>query len=130
MPITLETKQKLFSLLKAAMLKHCPPLVNNKNKAEAFEIIGNIPTEYGSKKTIVPGMYMASIAFRTDSVVFYFFPCYMNDEAFKPLAPNTWKLLKGKTCFHFKKETDFNEAEIDALFKNGIEAYKKQGWLK
>ena len=131
MPINNEIKQKLFLQLKSVMQKHCPPLVHNKSSNdEAFEVIGNTPTPYGSTKKIVPGMYFASTVIKKDSIVLYFFPTYMNEAAFKPLAPTTWKTLKGKTCFHLKKETDFDEQELNAIFKKGIEAFKKQGWIK
>jgi hypothetical protein len=130
MPISSETKQQLFETLKQTVLKHCPPLVNNKNTETAFEVIGNTPTPYGSKKVIVPGMYFSSAVIRKDSVVFYFFPTYMNENEFKDLAPKAWKCLKGKTCFHFKKLEDLDVKEINALMKKGVAAYKRMGWIK
>ncbi|MEY2829242.1 MAG: hypothetical protein RIQ33_1100 [Bacteroidota bacterium] len=130
MAISSETKSQIFESLKKLLLNHCNPLVISKNQHEVFEVIGNIETTYGSKKEIVPGMYFASLAIRTDSVVFYFFPTYMHEASFKPLAPNTWKCLKGKTCFHFKKLEQIDTQEIDALMKMGIQSFKKQGWVK
>jgi hypothetical protein len=130
MPITTETKQAIFEKLKQILLQHCPPLVMNKNSELGVEVIGNTPAAYGSKKELVPGMYFSSIAFRKDSVVFYFFPTYKHENEFKPLAPNTWKCLKGETCFHFKKIEDVNEKELNALMKNGIKAFEKMGWIK
>jgi hypothetical protein len=130
MAISTETKAEIFETLKKILLKHCKPLVVCKNKEDNFEVIGNIETTYGYKKEIVPGMYFASIAIRTDSIVFYFFPTYMHEEIFKPLAPNTWKCLKGKTCFHFKKLEQIDTKEINALMETGIKSFKKQGWVK
>ncbi len=130
MPLTKEEKELILQKVISIMQKHTPPLVHKKASTNGYELIGNTPATYGHKKEIVTGMYFASTTTRTDSVVFYFFPCYMNEEAYKPLAPNTWKKLKGKTCFHFKKETDINESELNELFKKGIEQYKKQGWVK
>jgi hypothetical protein len=130
MAVTEETKQTIFKRIKAAMEKSTPPLVHKKGTGLGYELIGNTPTTYGYKKEIVPGMYFASTLIRKDSVVLYFFPCYMNEAEYKPLAPTTWKTLKGKTCFHFKKETDVNEKELEAIFKKGIAYYKKQGWIK
>ena len=130
MALSEESKSNIFQQLKMVMEKHCPPLVVNKGSQHAFEVIGNIPTPYGSKKVMVPGMYFASIVIRKDAVTFYFFPTYMNEKEFKPLAPNTWKTLKGKTCFHFKKEEQVDEKELNALFKKGIEAFKKMNWIK
>ncbi len=130
MPITEATKQHLFTSLQKIIAEYCPPLVFSRQTSDTFEVIGNTPTPYGSKKVIVPGMYMASAIIRKDSVTFYFFPTYMNEPSYKPLAPKLWKTLKGKTCFHLKKEADLDSAEIKAIFKIGVAFYKKQGWIK
>jgi hypothetical protein len=130
MPITPETKTKIYSLLKKVAEENCPPLVIAKNAKESFEVIGNIATPYGSKKVMVPGMYFASAVIKKDNVSFYFFPIYYHLKDYEKLVPATLKCLDGKTCFHFKKEEQLVEKEIRAMFKKGIEMYKKQGWLK
>ncbi|MCY7409518.1 MAG: DUF1801 domain-containing protein [Chitinophagales bacterium] len=130
MPITAETKNNIFSLLKKVMEESCPPLVITKNSKEGIEVIGNIPTPYGSKKVMVPGMYFASALIRKDNVSFYFFPIYYHEKDFEKLIPTLLKCLDGKTCFHFKKEEQAVEKEIKAMFKKGIEMYRKQGWVK
>ena len=130
MPITAEAKASIFSLLKKIMEDNSPPLVIKKNSKEGIEVIGNTPTPYGYKKEIVPGMYFASALIRKDNVSFYFFPIYGAPKEFEKLAPSAMKCLDGKTCFHFKKEEQVIEKEIRSLFKKGIEAYRKQGWVK
>ncbi len=104
-------------------------MVHKKGPASAYELIGNKSVPYGYKKVIVPGMFFASVVQRKDSVVFYFFPCYMN-PGFKQVAPSLHKYLKGKTCFHFKKKEQVNEKELAALLKKGLEAWKKLGYMK
>lgn len=94
-----------------------------------YAIIGNKPVPYGSDKKIIPGMFFASVAQRKDSVAFYFFPAYMH-KGLKDIAPSLYKCLKGKTCFHFKKEEQVNEKELAALLKAGILAWKKMGYMK
>ena len=130
MAVTATTKQKIFDQIKKVMSAHCPPLVIKKGSGQGFEVIGNIPAPYGYKKEIVPGMYFASTVIRKDSVAFYFFPIYGAPKEFQSLAPNTLKTLKGKTCFHFKKEEEVDEKELKAMFKKGIVFYRKQGWIK
>ena len=116
MPVTTETKQKITDALIKIMKLYAPPLLAKRNSDETgYELIGNVETHYGYKKELVPGMYFASTAQRKDAVVFYFFPTYLNETEFKKIAPNTYKHLKGKTCFHFKKSTDVNEKEISAI---------------
>jgi hypothetical protein len=123
-------KKEILDKLKSLMFRFTPPLVAAKQSDSGFELIGNIETEYGSKKQLVPGMYFASTAIRTSSVVFYFFPIYMNEKPFKEMAPNTIKLLKGKTCFHFKRIEEINEKEINLIFEAGIAFYKTKNWLE
>lgn len=79
---------------------------------------------------MVPGMYFASALIRKDNVSFYFFPIYDHQKDFEKLIPTLLKCLDGKTCFHFKKEEQVVEKELRAMFKKGIEAYEKQGWVK
>jgi hypothetical protein len=130
MPITLESKNRIFSLLKRIMEENSPPLVITKNSKEGIEVIGNTPTPYGYKKEMVPGMYFASALIRKGNVRFYFFPIYGAPKEFQNLAPTSMRCLDGKTCFHFKKEEHAVEKELRALVKKGIEVYKKQGWIK
>jgi hypothetical protein len=130
MPLTNETRNKIFNILKKNLVQLTPPMVIKTDKEnEAFEIIGNKPVPYGSDKKMVPGMYFASIAQRKDSVVFYFFPCYRHKELLTAI-PSLNKCLKGKTCFHFKKEEQLDEKELRILLKKGVEAWNKAGYMK
>ena len=95
----------------------------------SFEIIGNKPVPYGYKKTIVPGMFFASIAHRKDSVTLHFFPIYMDTKLYEA-APSLNKCLKGKTCFHFTREDQVNEKELTLLLEKGMHAWKELGYMK
>ncbi len=130
MALTDAAKKELMNQINLLMKEFCPPLQVSKEGPGGLELMGNVPTAYGSRKVMVPGMYFASTAIRKSSVVFYFFPAYMEVEVFKEKAPKTWSLLQGKTCFHFRKPEDLVRKEIQALFKLGISGYKKNGWIK
>jgi len=130
MPITEETKQLIYNRLKHNLEKFSPPMViKTDSNQNTFELIGNKPVPYGYDKKMIPGMYFASIVYRKDSVVFYFFPGYM-DTQLKETAPSLYKCLKGKTCFHFKKEEQVNEKELNNLLERGISAWKKADYMK
>ena len=129
MPITDETRKKIFNKLKKSLNKCTPPMVVNKAAVKSYELMGNKPVPYGSTKKIVPGMFFASLAQRADSVTLHFFPCYMNTQMLE-VAPSLLKCLKGKTCFHFKKEEQVNEKELSALLKKGMDTWKKAGYMK
>lgn len=102
MPFTPEIRKEIFEKIKSALHKQSPPMVVSKNNENNFELIGNKPVPYGSKKTIVPGMYFSSVVARKDMVSFYFFPIYFHENDFKALIPTMIKTLKGKTCFNIK----------------------------
>ncbi len=130
MALTPETKKIIFEKVKKQLEACTPPMVYKKGSEDGYELMGNKPVPYGFKKEIVPGMYFASVVIRKDSVNFYFFPTYMNPDEFKSLAPTIYKCLKGKTCFHFKKEEQVDEKELSAMLKKGVQAWKKAGYLK
>lgn len=130
MSIADETRKLIFNKLKKNLEKFTPPMVvNNDIEDTSYEIMGNKPVPYGCDKKIVPGMYFASLAHRKDSVVFYFLPCYMDAKLIE-VAPTLYSCLKGKTCFHFKKEEQLNEKELTALLEKGVDAWKKAGYMK
>jgi hypothetical protein len=130
MPLKPEVREEIFSILKTALEKHAPPMVVRKGKAGTIELIGNKPVPYGSKKTIVPGMYFSSAVTRKDMVSFYFFPIYYRQEEFMKLIPTLSKTLKGKTCFNIKKPEQVNPKELNALLKKGVTVWKKLGYVR
>ena len=130
MPITDETRNAIFDKLKRNLERIIPPMVVTKDSPNiSYEISGDKPVPYGYDKKMVPGMYFASIAQRKESVVFYFFPAYMNTKMLE-VAPSLCKCLKGKTCFHFKKEEQVNEAELALLLEKGLAAWIRLGYMK
>jgi Domain of unknown function (DU1801) len=130
MPITEETRILIYNKLKKNLEQLTPPMVaKNGSEKLSYELIGNKPVPYGYNKKIIPGMFFATIAQRKDSVTFHFFPCYM-DTQLQEVAPSLYKHLKGKTCFHFKKEEDVNERELKLLLKKGVAVWKKAGYMK
>lgn len=129
MPVSEEIRLAIYSRLKKNLEKLAPPMVAKENAVEhTYELSGNKPVPYGHDKKIVAGMYFCSIAQLKDSVVFYFFPMYYN-PALNELAPSLCKYLKGKTCFHFKKEEQVDEKELGELLKMGMKAWKERGYL-
>jgi hypothetical protein len=130
MPLKPEVRRNIFNKLKSALKKQSPPMVCTKDKADCYELIGNKPVPYGSRKKIVPGIYFASTVARKDMVSFYLFPLYYHEKEFAKLAPTAMKCLKGKTCFNFKKEEQVIDKEIDALLEKGAAMWKKSGYMK
>src|SRR4051812_27733885 len=125
MPLTAETRNEIFEKIKSVLQKQSPPMIVSKNTKDNFELIGNKPVPYGSKKVMAPGMYFCSVVVCKDMISLHFFPIYMKREMFELLIPNLIKLLKGKPCFNFKNTEQVNEKELSALLKKGFEAWEK-----
>ena len=130
MPLSAEDRKTIFTTVKAALQKYVPPMAVSKDKEGVFELMGNKPVPYGSKKVMVPGMYFSSVVARKDMVSFYFFPIYYHEKDYKDIGPTLLKSLKGKTCFNFKKPDQVNSKELDAMLKKGVQAWKKSGYMK
>ena len=130
MPFTPEVRKEIFERIRSVLQKQSPPMVVAKDKEGVFELMGNKPVPYGSKKQIVPGMYFSSVVARKDMVSFYFFPIYFHTGDFINLIPVMSKCLKGKTCFNIKKPEQVNEKELSALLKKGVQVWKKSGYMK
>ncbi len=129
MPLTNETRSAVFNIIKEGLSKYSPPMLISKDKEGVFELMGNKPVPYGSKKIMVPGMYFSSVVARKDMISFYFFPIYYHASDFIDLIPTMKKHLKGKTCFNFKKLEQVNEKELINLLKRGVKAWKTLGYL-
>lgn len=62
-------------------------------------------------------------------VGFYYMPIYGSNEMRKQFSPEFMKCLKGKCCFHIKKNDPLIMKDIEKAFKVGYKAYKDRGWI-
>jgi hypothetical protein len=74
-------------------------------------------------------MFFAGVRVNKSAIGFYFMPIYTHEAEFKDLSPQLRKLLKGKSCFHLKKEDLEIERQLAMMLKKGFEVYKKVGWV-
>jgi len=125
-----EIRKAIFGRLRTSLKELCPPMVCSKDSATCYEIIGNTPLPYGSTKRIVPGMYFASAVVHKDMVSFHFMPVYYRLKDYAGVAPTLLKNLKGKACFNFRSVDQIDAAELDAMLKQGAQAWKKLGYMK
>ena len=98
---------------------------------------GNQPGGYGlsSNKTIeVAGrqrddVYFAGVLVQKGYVGFYFMPVYADPSLKNQLHPDLVKCLKGKSCFHIKKNDPALMQHVKDALKTGYENYKAKGWV-
>jgi hypothetical protein len=74
-------------------------------------------------------LWFVSALIQKGYVGFHFMPIY----AYKPLGEvlhlDLMKCLKGKACFHIKKNDDHLFKQIKKAIKIGYDLYKKRGWV-
>lgn len=100
-------------------------------------VSGNKPGQYGlwSDKTIeVAGrtrndVYFAGALVQKGYVGFYFMPVYAEPSLKNQLHPDLVKCLKGKSCFHIKKNDPALMQHVKDALKTGYDNYKAKGWV-
>jgi hypothetical protein len=97
---------------------------------------GDQPGQYGiwSDKTAeVAGkerdIYFAGLLIQKGYVGFYFMPVYVEPSLTKQLHPDLVKCLKGKSCFHIKKNDPALLQHVKDALKTGYDNFKAKGWI-
>jgi len=127
----METKTDLieiFQTIRAAM--------------QPFEALGfnsriNSDMEYdlwSDKNVVLLGkqrneIYFAGLKIMKSSVTLHFMLIYTNPEVKDLLHPDLLKLLKGKSCFHFKKLDEVMMEHVAVALDLGYKAYKQNEWV-
>jgi len=92
-----------------------------------FNMVSHKPVEIAGRKR--EELWFVSALVQKGYVGFYFMPIYDNPSMGILLSPELMKCLKGKACFHIKKNDPVIMKEIEKAIKIGYEAYKKNGWV-
>ncbi len=80
----------------------------------------------GRKKDEV---WFAGILVQKGYVGFYFMPVYAAPDMKKVFQPELLKCLKGKSCFHIKKQDPVIMGQIKESLKIGYDMFKERGWI-
>lgn len=120
-------KTEIFKKLKG-ILKGCSEgLQVTANEEGKYELYGTKEVTQG-KKT-VDKMYFGSAVIKKGHVAYYFFPIYTHRMAFGELPEGLGKAMKGKSCFHVKKDDPELLEQIGEMTKKGLEIYKEADWV-
>ncbi len=74
-------------------------------------------------------IYFAGLKIMKSSVTLHFMLIYTNPEIKELLHPDLLKLLKGKSCFHFKKLDETLMEQIAQALDIGYKTYKQNEWV-
>jgi hypothetical protein len=86
------------------------------------------------KEVVIDGrkreeLWFVSALVQKGYVGFYYMPVYMNEPVRRQLPAEFLKCLKGKACFHIKKNDPLLLGQIKEALKIGYEDYKAKGWI-
>lgn len=90
-------------------------------------LVSHKPVEIDGRK--MNELWFVAALVQKGYVGFYFVPVYMRTEMKKHFSPELLKCLKGKSCFHLKKNDPVLMKEIKGLIKTGYEGYIERGLL-
>ncbi|MEO5684754.1 MAG: hypothetical protein ABIQ88_19085 [Chitinophagaceae bacterium] len=74
-------------------------------------------------------LWFAAALIQKGYVGFYFMPVYTGPEIKEVFKPELLKCLKGKSCFHIKKQDEEILKQIKESLAIGYRKYKEKGWL-
>lgn len=74
-------------------------------------------------------LYFGGLLIQKGYVGFYFMPVYADPVLLKQLHPDLVKCLKGKSCFHIKKNDPALMQHAKDALKKGYDCYKEKGWI-
>lgn len=121
-------KQKIFDNLKKRLSKYAKRLEVRSETEKAYNLYGKKDVQL--EKKVEKGMYFASVMKMKSYVGFYFFPIYTHKAETEPtIDSDLMKCLKGKSCFHIKKDDPAIYKSIENALADGMKLYKKIDWV-
>lgn len=123
---TQDQKQLVFQKLRERLSQLSPPLAVQADMEGKYELAGMKTVTVHNKTQ--EGIFFASAVIMKGHVGFYFFPIYTHPERFQDMPESLKKALKGKSCFHIKKDDDVLFTQVDEILKKGLVLYKEISW--
>jgi hypothetical protein len=99
----------------------------HENTGGQFNLVSHKPVEIAGKKR--EELWFVSALVQKGYVGFYYSITYMQDQVKKEFSPEFMKCLKGKGCFHIKKNDPLIMENIKKAIKIGFDDYVKKGWI-
>jgi len=131
-------KAKPEKAKKEPTIKYSDKSAGQPEMVAIFEAIKKMMLPYEKKKLKMIGGYggmkkeevwFAGILVQKGYVGFYFMPVYAAPDMKKVFKPELLKCLKGKSCFHIKKQDPVIMGQIKESLKIGYDMFKERGWI-
>ncbi|HEY0680483.1 MAG TPA: hypothetical protein VGD17_19510 [Chitinophagaceae bacterium] len=102
------------------------PLVVRGDLNGQYSLWCDKPVEVAGK---MKDVFFAGLLVQKGYVGFYFMPVYANPALKNKLHPNLVKCLKGKSCFHIKKNEPELMLHVKNALKTGYDDFRQKGWV-
>ena len=117
----------IFERIKQLMLPYEKGVMKlHGGKDGQVHLISHKPIEFEGRKK--PEIWFVSAVVQKGYVGFYFMPIYGYKPLGEKLHPDLMKCLKGKACFHIKKNDETLFKQMKEAIKMGYDMYKEKGW--
>jgi hypothetical protein len=117
----------IFEKIKALLKVYAKDnLKEQEGTAGMYNLISTRPVELLGKTR---ELFFASVMVQKGFVGFYFFPIYTDPAISSELPIELLKCLKGKSCFHIKKNDDQLMGQIEQALETGYKLYQEKGYL-
>jgi hypothetical protein len=120
---------EIFEAIKKMMLPYDKKrhMVLHAATGGQANLVSHKPVEIDGRKR--NELWFVSALVQKGYVGFYYTPVYMQGELKKHFSEDFVKSLKGKACFHIKKNDPVIMADIRKAIKVGYEAFIERGWI-
>ena len=118
----------IFNIIKSMMKPYARGTIKERGeKPGIYNLVSEKQIETAGRK--FDEIYLASIIVQKGYVGFYYPPAYTIDGSQTQLKAELLKCLKGKSCFHIKKNDRVIMEQIKEALEIGYKAYKEKGWV-
>jgi len=119
---------EIFGAIKELMKPYEKYFSPHHNEEKYYDLWYDNPVTVNGRE--YKEFYFAGLIIQKNYVGFYFMPVYTTPDKAKIFKPELLQLLKGKSCFHIKKNDPQIMEQIKDALGNGIEVYKQRFGIK
>ena len=119
--------QQIFKQIRDLISRYSPPMVVKKDQADYYDL-------WSVKEVVIAGrkkkeVFFAGAIIQKGYVGFYFMPIYVDENMKKVFPTELLALLKGKSCFHIRRNDTVIMSQIEKALKAGFNIYRNKGWV-
>jgi hypothetical protein len=115
----------VFAELKQVLSANAQGLVVTADVPGSYQL--DAPRPVDPKKP--PSAYFGGVRAGKSYVSYHLMPVYVEPSLLEGVSPQLRKRMQGKSCFNFTKVDAGTKAELAALTRRAVEAYRARGLL-